>query len=197
MEYSTSAPTAKVQRQAPIHDLPGGRYMNRAATRSARSHTPMRWKQDRAYSKDDDDGLRFDFVRFGVALRAAPSAAPEPRLRRVSAIRFRSLTQGAAADISPIAPRSVRPLGRLASDAKQQNHEAPPPASSASIRLAAIYTVKHGSRSACRSSYSVMGAVAGHVGGVAQRRSKSRTAYSWPSMDILARADIDGQGFRA
>src|SRR5713226_9267480 len=54
--------------------------------------------------------------RWGVALRAALSAAPEPRLRRVSAIRLQSLTQkgGGCAHRAP-APSSHSSLVGLAS----------------------------------------------------------------------------------
>src|SRR5260370_40237557 len=54
--------------------------------------------------------------RWGVALRAALSAAPEPRLRRVSAIRLQSLTQkgGGCGHLAP-APSSHSSLVGLAS----------------------------------------------------------------------------------
>lgn len=44
----------------------------------------------------------------GVALRAALSAAPEPRLRRVSAVRLQSLTQGGGGYSREALPGSKR-----------------------------------------------------------------------------------------
>lgn len=45
----------------------------------------------------------------GVALRAAHSAAPEPRLRRVSAIRLQSLTRGSGDPLLPHPSRQLSP----------------------------------------------------------------------------------------
>src|SRR5216684_5082061 len=61
------------------------------------------------------DAERVAFL-WGVALRAALSAAPEPRLRRVSAIRLQSLTQesGGCGDLAP-APSSHSSLRGSAS----------------------------------------------------------------------------------
>src|SRR5216684_1851279 len=61
------------------------------------------------------EGERVAF-RWGVALRAALSAAPEPRLRRVSAIRLQSLTQkgGGCGDLAR-APSTHSSLRGLAS----------------------------------------------------------------------------------
>src|SRR5216684_4787204 len=61
------------------------------------------------------EGERVAFP-WGIALRAALSAAPEPRLRRVSAIRLQSLTQkgGGCGHLAP-APSSHSSLRGLAS----------------------------------------------------------------------------------
>src|SRR5216684_8201527 len=61
------------------------------------------------------DAERVAFL-WGVALRAALSAAPEPRLRRVSAIRLQSLTQkGGGCGHLARAPSSHSSLVGLAS----------------------------------------------------------------------------------